>query len=168
MPTRIAAGLSASAPESVAIAAGRVMLARVDEPARQRRSFGFETTFASRSLAPWLRVRRAEDYAVHLVFLWLASPELTLARVARRVELGGHSVPDEVVRRRYAGLRNFFGLYRPIVSTWLIYDSRRPSRSATDRQGGGRHDARFAAGSLGKPRATMGGSVWLTRARSGT
>ena len=61
---------------------------------------------------------------MHLVFLWLASPELALARVARRVELGGHSVPDDVVRRRYAaGLRNVCGLYRPIVSTWQIYDN---------------------------------------------
>jgi predicted ABC-type ATPase len=120
----IAAGLSAFAPESVAIAAGRVMLARVEELARQRISFGFETTLASRSFAPWLRLRLVDGYAVHLVFLWLASPELALARVARRVKLGGHSVPDDVVRRRYAGgLRNLFELYQPIVSTWQVYDN---------------------------------------------
>lgn len=106
----IAAGLSAFAPESVAIAAGRVMLARIEELARRRLSFGFETTLASRSFAPWLQRRVADGYSVHLVFLWLASPELAIARVARRVELGGHAVPEEVVRRRYAaGLRNFFG-----------------------------------------------------------
>jgi predicted ABC-type ATPase len=120
----IAAGLSAFAPESVAVAAGRVMLVRLDELARQHISFGFETTLASRSFAPWLRLRLAEGYAVHLVFLWLADPELALARVARRVELGGHSVPDDVVRRRYAaGLRNFFELYRPIMSTWQVFDN---------------------------------------------
>jgi predicted ABC-type ATPase len=101
----IAAGLSAFAPESVGIAAGRVMLARLDELGRQRISFGFETTLARRSFAPWLRLRLADGYDVHLVFLWLASPELALARVARRVELGGHSVPDDVVGRHYgAGL----------------------------------------------------------------
>jgi predicted ABC-type ATPase len=120
----IAAGLSAFAAESVALAAGRVMLARIDELARQRISFGFKTTLASQSFAPWLRLRLTDGYAVHLVFLWLASPELALARAARRVELGGHSVPDDVVRRRYAsGLRNFFGLYRPIMSTWQVYDN---------------------------------------------
>jgi predicted ABC-type ATPase len=120
----IAAGLSAFAAESVALAAGRVMLARIDELARQRISFGFKTTLASQSFAPWLRLRLTDGYAVHLVFLWLASPELALARAARRVELGGHSVPDDVVRRRYAsGLRNFFALYRPIMSTWQVYDN---------------------------------------------
>ena len=120
----IAAGLSAFAPESVAIAAGRVMLARIEELARRRLSFGFETTLASRSFAPWLQRRVADGYSVHLVFLWLASPELAIARVARRVELGGHAVPEEVVRRRYAaGLRNFFGLYQPLASTWRVYDT---------------------------------------------
>ena len=59
-----------------------------------------------------------------MVFLWLASPELTLARVIERVARGGHGVPDEVVRRRYAaGLRNFFSLYRPLATTWRVYDS---------------------------------------------
>jgi predicted ABC-type ATPase len=120
----IAAGLSAFAPESVAIAAGRVMLARIDDLARQRVSFGFETTLASRSFAPWLQRRLADGYAVHLLFLWLASPELALARVAQRVKLGGHAVPDDVVRRRYAaGLRNFFELYQPLMSTWQFYDN---------------------------------------------
>jgi len=124
----LAAGLSAFEPESVAIAAGRVMLARINELARRRISFGFETTLASRTFAPWIRARRGEGYAVHLVFLWLASPELAIARVARRVEMGGHAVPDEVVKRRYAaGLRNFFGLYRPLVTTWQAFDNSEPS-----------------------------------------
>src|SRR5438270_6361642 len=60
----IAAGLSAFAPESVGVAAGRVMLARINDLARQRISFGFETTLASRSFAPWLKRRLADGYAV--------------------------------------------------------------------------------------------------------
>lgn len=40
----IARGLSAFDPDRAAIAAGRVMLARLDELARQRESFAFETT----------------------------------------------------------------------------------------------------------------------------
>jgi len=119
----IAQGLSGFDPESVALAAGRLMLERINELAHQRVSFGFETTLASRSFAPWLRARLEDGYSVHLVFLWLASPELALARVARRVEPGGHNVAEEVVPRRYAaGLRNFFGLYRSVASSWRMYD----------------------------------------------
>jgi len=44
----IAQGLSAFAPERVAIQAGRIMLNRLAELAMQRASFVFETTLASR------------------------------------------------------------------------------------------------------------------------
>lgn len=54
----------------------------------------------------------------------MPSAEHAIARVTDRVRRGGHHVPDRVVRRRYhAGLRNFFRLYRPLASTWQLYDS---------------------------------------------
>lgn len=123
----IARGLSAFDPESAAIAAGRVMLARLHELARQRVSFSFETTLASRSFAPWLRDLRASGYAVHLFFLWLSSADLAVQRVAERVAAGGHTVPEDAVRRRYrAGIQNFFGLYQPIVSSWALFNASGP------------------------------------------
>ena len=51
----IAHDISSGNPDSVAIAAGRVMLARLRQLAGQRVSFAFETTLASRTCAPWLR-----------------------------------------------------------------------------------------------------------------
>jgi predicted ABC-type ATPase len=62
----IAAGLSAFAPESVAITAGRTMLARLRTLASARQNFAFETTLASRTFAPWLRQLKADGYRVHL------------------------------------------------------------------------------------------------------
>lgn len=120
----IARGLSAFSPESVAMAAGRIMLDRLKDLATLGHSFAFETTLASRTFAPWLRGLREEGYQVELVFCWLPSPEMSIQRVAHRVRSGGHFVPDEDVRRRYqAGLRNFFQLYRPIAQTWRLYDT---------------------------------------------
>src|SRR5438067_1153061 len=58
----IARGLSAFEPERAAIAAGRIMLARLDDLAKQRASFAFQTTLASRSFAPWLRRLTASGY----------------------------------------------------------------------------------------------------------
>ena len=123
----IARGLSAFDPDGAAIAAGRVMLRRLDELARLRETFAFETTLASRSFAPWLRDLRSSGYAVHLFFLWLSSPELAVQRVANRVRSGGHDVPADTIRRRYrGGLRNFFSLYQPIVSSWAVYNCSNP------------------------------------------
>jgi predicted ABC-type ATPase len=120
----IAAGLSAFAPETVAMQAGRVMLARLDELARQRADFAFETTMASRTFAPFLRRLKQEGYTVHAVYVWLSSPELAIKRVAARVRRGGHDVPPEVIRRRYRrGLHNFRTLYRALADTWVVCDN---------------------------------------------
>lgn len=122
----IARGLSAYDPEGVAFAAGRLLLARLDELASERVNFAFETTLASRTFAPRLRALRRLGYTVHLVFLWLPTPELAVERVRRRVASGGHDIPEIVVRRRYArGIRNFFSIYRPLATTWALYDSSR-------------------------------------------
>jgi predicted ABC-type ATPase len=120
----IAGGLSAFNAEGAAMAAGRVMLTRLKALATQHTSFAFETTLASRSLAPWLREIQTSGFAVCLVFLWLSSPDLAIQRVAERVADGGHNIPADVIRRRYAaGLRNFFQLYRPLASMWRFYDA---------------------------------------------
>ncbi len=119
----IALGLSAFAPERAALAAGRVMLKRMNELAAQKVDFAFETTLASRFYAKWLRSLQAEGYRVSLIFLWLQSAELAIERVRARVRLGGHDVADAVIKRRYRnGLRNFFQLYQPLAASWRGYE----------------------------------------------
>jgi predicted ABC-type ATPase len=120
----IAQGLSGFNPDAVSLAAGRIMLRRLHELAKERASFAFETTLASRTFAPWLKRLRQTDYHFHLVYLWLPSVELAVARVADRVRMGGHDVPEVTVRRRYrSGLRNFFRIYQPITTSWRVYDN---------------------------------------------
>ncbi|HUW59175.1 MAG TPA: zeta toxin family protein [Planctomycetota bacterium] len=120
----IAQGLSAFDPEGVAIDAARVMLTRMHELADEQADFAFETTLSSRTFAPWLADLRKAGYQIHVLFLWLPSEDLAVERVAARVRMGGHDVPEDVVRRRYrSGLRNFLDLYRPLADSWLLYDN---------------------------------------------
>ena len=120
----IALGLSAFQPERVALEAGRIMLRHLRTLAAQRRTFAFESTLATRSYAPWIRQLCQQDYAFHVLFLWLRSPDLAVQRVRERVRLGGHDVPEVVVRRRYQyGIRNFFDLYLPLATSWSVYDN---------------------------------------------
>ena len=146
----IAIGLSAFRPESVALAAGRVMLTRMKMLAQARQDFAFETTLASRSLALWLASLRGSGYRVHLAFLSLSSPDLAVARVTERVRQGGHEVPAPVVRRRFtAGLRNFFALYQHVADTWQVFDN---SAVAGPRL--------IAAGRAGEPARVLDPEVW--------
>ena len=119
----IAQGLAGFAPDSAAVAAGRLMLAQMQALAGERSDFAFETTLASRSFAPWLEDLRARGYFVLLVFLWLPSPDLAIARVRERVLGGGHAVPEATVRRRFSrGIANFHSLYRPLADRWWCLD----------------------------------------------
>ncbi len=100
------------------------MLEHLRDLATRRRSFALETTLAGRTYADWLGELRLSGYVVHLFYYWLNAPELAINRVAVRVRAGGHHVPDETIRRRYTrSVRNFLELYRPVATTWQVYDN---------------------------------------------
>ncbi len=120
----IAEGLSAFAPEDASFDAGRVMLGRLHDLASQRKSFAFETTLASRFYAGWLKELKGDGYRVSLIFLWLPNVDLAIERVKARVRLGGHSIPEKTIRRRFdRGIANLFELYLPIVNAWRIFNA---------------------------------------------
>lgn len=120
----IAAGLSPFNPESVAIEAGRLMLSRIQELLEGGRDFAFETTLATRSYVSLVKEAQAAGYKVTLLFIWLNSPATAMQRVADRVAKGGHSIPEDVIERRYfRGISNLLTLYMPICNRWMIVDN---------------------------------------------
>lgn len=76
------------------IAAGRVVLAEMRRLTGQHASFCLETNLAGRAMVPHIVSWQEAGYFVWLYFIALRSPELALARVAARVALGGHDVPE--------------------------------------------------------------------------
>jgi predicted ABC-type ATPase len=48
-----------------------------------------------------MRDARAAGYHVGLVFVVLDSVDLNILRVQERVRMGGHSIPEKDIRRRY-------------------------------------------------------------------
>lgn len=120
----IAKGLSPFKPEEVAIEAGRLMLQRIDTLLSRHVSFAIETTLATRSYKNLVERAKASGYQIILLFFWLSSPEMAEMRVAQRVASGGHNIPKDVIHRRYwAGLRNLFEIFVPIVDLWSLYDN---------------------------------------------
>jgi predicted ABC-type ATPase len=120
----IAAGLSPFQPETAAFRAGRLMLEEIARHAAENRSFAFETTLSGLTYVRMIAGWRAAGFTVKLIFLSLATPEEAIARVAMRVQQGGHDVPAETIRRRFAaGLRNFHDVYRHRVDYWQWFDN---------------------------------------------
>ena len=120
----IAKGLSPFAPERAAWRAGRLMLEHIAELLQRRVDFAFETTLSGRNYVKTLREARSLGYSTHLFFLWVPSVDLSIARVADRVQRGGHDIPEDVVRRRFnKGIHNLFHYYRPLLTSWMLFDN---------------------------------------------
>ena len=120
----IAKGLSPFQPESVAMQAGRIMLARMDELLQKGETFAFETTLATKSYKQKIEWAQANGYEVTLLFFWLDSPNMAKKRVAQRVAEGGHSIPTETIERRYHnGIANLFAIYMDMVDICYIFDN---------------------------------------------
>jgi predicted ABC-type ATPase len=129
----IAAGIAPFAPESAAISAGRIMLEMIEKHVDIGTSFAFETTLSGLGYARMIPQWRALGYFVELYFLALPTADFAIERVALRVVHGGHSIPDDVIRRRFvAGLKNFHDVYKPLVDAWSHVDNAAETRKIID------------------------------------
>lgn len=118
----IAAGLAPFNPESVSFKAARLMLSELDEHTKAGESFAFETTLSGIHYLQRIQEWGDLGYTVKLWFIALSSPELAISRVKERVAQGGHNIPEEVIRRRYAaGLENL-PKYQKVVNSWVLLD----------------------------------------------
>ena len=110
--------------EATALRAGRVLLERMRELIRNEQSFVFETTCSGKSYLRMLKACQIDGWRVSLLFLWLPSVDECIRRVRQRVRSGGHSIPEDVIRRRYtAGICTMRDFYLPLADEARIYDN---------------------------------------------
>ncbi|MBR0111186.1 MAG: zeta toxin family protein [Bacteroidales bacterium] len=121
-----AKSLSPFDPSAASVSASRYMLMKYHFLLNRSMDFGIETTLATRALLNMVKDAQAGGYEVTILYFWLNSPELAIARVRNRVSAGGHNIPDEVIRRRYTvGLQYLFKYYIPACDRWIIADNSR-------------------------------------------
>ena len=120
----IAAILSPFQPETMAIQAGKLMLKRLNYLREKQLDFAFETTLSGLNYRKFIRQCLEQNYQINLIYFWLQTPELAIARVKQRVASGGHNIPEDVIIRRYfRGKKNLIKTYLPLCHTWIIYDN---------------------------------------------
>ena len=96
----------------------------MDDLLAEGADFAFETTLATPFLCEIYRTGTRERLLCNPTLFWLPTPEQAIERVATRVSEGGHNIPSDVIRRRYAnGIRNLVTLYTPSCNFWTIYDN---------------------------------------------
>lgn len=108
----------------MSLTASKLMLKRLKELLDANKTFAFETTGAGTNYIKHLKEAQSKNYEIHLMFLWLPSPDLAVERVANRVRQGGHNIPEDTIRRRYfAGIKNLITHYLPLANRALILDN---------------------------------------------
>jgi predicted ABC-type ATPase len=123
-PDLIASGLSPLRPELAALAAGRLFLRQLDQLARGKSDFAFESTLSGLTYLNRLKRWKRAGYRIEIIYLRIPSPRLALRRIAARVKQGGHDVPRaDVIRRFTRSWNNFAKHYRLLANAWSVYDN---------------------------------------------
>jgi predicted ABC-type ATPase len=90
----------------------------------QNNTFTFETVLSHPSKLDFLRNARQRGYKNYLYFVCTVSPAINIARVAQRVQLGGHDVPsDKIESRYYSSLALLSDLIPHTYHTYLFDNS---------------------------------------------
>jgi predicted ABC-type ATPase len=100
-PDAIARTIQVNSKASSGLAAGREALNLASQYLEERRSFAVETTLSGHTYLQMMLDARDRGFDVALIYVGTSNSDINVARVARRVRLGGHDVPEIDIRRRY-------------------------------------------------------------------
>lgn len=105
------------------IKAGKIAVKLLNKYLNDGVSFNQETTLCGNSIFKTIKEAKARGYIIEMHYVGLDSADLAKKRIAKRVELGGHGIPDTDVERRYKN--SFENLSRIIPQCDLValYDN---------------------------------------------
>ena len=86
-------------------------------------SFGFETVGSREDKLEFIRKAKESGYVITLVFVTTNNPDINIKRIAERVKLGGHSVPEEKVRSRYERTMRNLPMYLDLADEAMVLDN---------------------------------------------
>ena len=89
----------------------------------ERLDFAIETTLGGSTMTKILAEAAAAGFEVRIFYVGLASPELHIARVRRRVQAGGHDIPEADIRRRWRHSRMNLVRLLPELTELRVYDN---------------------------------------------
>ena len=123
----IARGLSPLDPSLTAFKAGRLLIEEARGLIAAKSSFTIESTLSGKTYVSMIREAKAQGYRFLLQYIMIGSGDQAVGRVALRVKIGGHHVPEEDVRRRFErSRRHFLADYVPLADEWVLWDNTAP------------------------------------------
>ncbi len=123
----IARGLSPLDPSLTAFKAGRLLIEEARGLIAAKSSFAIESTLSGKTYVAMIPEAKAQGYRFLLHYIMIGSGDQAVGRVALRVKIGGHHVPEDDVRRRFERSRkHFMQDYVPLADEWGLWDNLSP------------------------------------------
>lgn len=118
----IAKEISPNAIDKVPISAGKIYFKRLEQYYINNRSFAVESTLSGNNIIRIIERAKKQNYRIILIYSYLQNCTTCIERVKKRVENGGHNVPEEdIIRRYYKSIINFWTKYKNIADEWTLF-----------------------------------------------
>ncbi|KZS64374.1 ZTL protein [Mycobacterium kansasii] len=113
-------GLDQTTANATAWRQGKRLLERA---INERLDLALETTLGGSTMPRLLAEAASQGIEVRIWYVGLASPEAHIERVRRRVDAGGHDIPEADIRRRWRHSRLNLVRLLPVLTEVRIYDN---------------------------------------------
>ena len=105
------------------IAAARIAVRLRKECIENGVPFNQETTLVGNTIVSVIEKAKTAGFIIDLFYVGLENVELSIERVEMRRHAGGHGIPEEDLRRRYANSFENLKLILPLCNSVQIYDN---------------------------------------------
>jgi len=108
--------------QSARVTAGKILFNKLNQILDSDKSFAIETTLSGSYLIKFIDKAKKQGYKISIIYFFVDNPEVCINRIKIRVSNGGHSVPDEDVKRRYfRSKNNFWNKYKNLADDWIMF-----------------------------------------------
>ncbi len=90
---------------------------------KERRSLAFETVFSTDDKIDFVKQALMAGFFVRFFFVGTDTPQINAARIAKRLEQGGHDVPIPKIISRYYKSMSKAAKILPLVDRGYVYDN---------------------------------------------
>ena len=108
---------------TVQVRAGCVALKEAKTCIAAGQSFNQETTLPGAVIVKQLKAAKEAGFFITLYFVGVNGVEISIDRVKKRVEKGGHGISEEVIRKRYNTMPDALSRVLPYCDRAFFYDN---------------------------------------------
>lgn len=105
------------------IKASRIAMSLLNDYISKGITFHQETTLSGNVVLKHIKKAKAKGFNIRLYFVGVENVQVSLERVAKRVEKGGHGIDEDLIRKRFEAMPDNLKAILPYCDTASFYDN---------------------------------------------